>query len=68
MTWKGGLPFGLFRGVRTFRVRSEGAGCEFVMREEFTGPLLGIFWKRMPDLQPSFDRFAAGLKARVEGR
>jgi hypothetical protein len=38
----------------------------FHMREEYTGPLLGLIWRSMPDLGPSFDRFANGLKRRVE--
>lgn len=66
MTWSGGMPLGLFRGVRTFRVVPNGEECTFSMREEYTGPLLAMIWKRTPDLQPSFDRFAAGLKARTE--
>ena len=33
---------------------------------KYTGLLLDMIWKSMPDLQPSFDTFAAGLKARVE--
>ena len=36
------------------------------MREEYSGPLLPLIWRSMPDLQPSFDQFAAGLKARAE--
>jgi hypothetical protein len=36
------------------------------MREEYTGPLLPLIWRSMPDLQPSFDTFAAGLKAKAE--
>jgi hypothetical protein len=36
------------------------------MREEYSGPMLGLIWRSMPDLQPSFDQFAAGLKKRVE--
>ena len=66
MTWSGGMPLGLFRGVRTFSVRPDGVGTAFSMREEFSGPLLGMIWRRMPDLQPSFDQFTAGLKARAE--
>lgn len=41
MTWRGGMPLGLFTGTRTYRLT--------------------------PDLQPSFARFADGLKWRVEG-
>ncbi len=67
MTWTGGMPLGLFRGVRTFRLSDAGGGAvRFSMREEFTGPLLRMIWKKMPDLGPSFDQFAAGLKAEAE--
>ena len=51
---------------RTYTLTPEGGGSRFRMREEYTGPLLGLIWRSMPDLQPSFDRFAAGLKRRVE--
>ena len=36
------------------------------MREEYTGPLLGLIGRSIPDLQPSFDQFARGLAARVQ--
>jgi hypothetical protein len=69
MTWRGGMPLGLFKGVRTYRLTPAGDGAtRFEMREEYTGPLLPLIWRSMPDLQPSFDKFARGLKARVEGR
>jgi hypothetical protein len=67
MTWTGGMPLGLFRGVRTFRLAPEGDGTtRFTMREEYTGPLLPLIWRTMPDLGPSFEQFARGLKARAE--
>lgn len=68
MCWTGGAPLRLFTGRRTFRLRplSDGTATEFRMREEFTGPLVPLIWRSMPDLQPSFDRFAAGLRARAE--
>ncbi len=67
MTWTGGMPIpGIFRGVRTFRVGPHGDGSTFHMREEFSGLLLGPIFRSMPDLQPSFDHFATGLKARAE--
>ena len=69
MVWTGGLPLGLFRGVRTFSLDdAPGGGTLFTMHEEFTGPLLGLIWRTMPDLGPSFERFTRGLKAAVEGR
>jgi hypothetical protein len=67
MTWRGGMPLGLFKGVRTYRVAPEDGGTRFTMREEFSGPLLPLIWRSLPDFQPSFDQFARGLKARVEG-
>jgi hypothetical protein len=66
MVFSGGMPLGLFRGVRTYTVSPAANGSTFTMREEYTGPLLGLIWRSMPDLQPSFDKFAAGLKRRVE--
>jgi hypothetical protein len=36
------------------------------MREEYSGPLLPLMSRSMPDLGPSFAQFANGLKARVE--
>lgn len=62
----GGMPLGLFRGVRTYTLTPDGERTRFTMREEYTGPLLPLIWRSMPDLQPSFDRFAAGLARRVE--
>jgi uncharacterized protein YndB with AHSA1/START domain len=66
LVFTGGMPLGLFRGVRTYTLTSDGNGTVFHMREEYTGPLLGLIWRSMPDLQGSFDQFAAGLKRRVE--
>ena len=63
MTWRGGMPLGLFKGVRTYRLEPLGAGeTRFEMREQFSGPLLPLISRSMPDLQPSFDQFARGLK------
>ena len=66
MSWTGGMPLGLFRGVRTFTLTPEDGGTRFRMREEYTGPLLPVIWRSMPDLGPSFEQFARGLKARTE--
>ncbi|MEX0750779.1 MAG: SRPBCC domain-containing protein, partial [Dehalococcoidia bacterium] len=67
MTWSGGMPLGLFKGVRTFKLTPNGDGTtRFDAREEFTGPLLPLIWRSMPDLGPSFQQFADGLKARAE--
>ena len=66
MVWSGGLPLGLFKGVRTFTLEPQGERTQVKVREEYTGPLLGLIWKTMPDLQPSFDNFVAGLRTEVE--
>jgi hypothetical protein len=67
MVWEGGLPAGLFRGVRTFTLAAAGDGTDFLMREEFTGLMLPLIWRSMPDLQPSFDTFADGLARATQG-
>jgi uncharacterized protein YndB with AHSA1/START domain len=66
MTWTGGMPLGLFKGVRTFTLAPQGDATEFTVREEYTGPLLPLIWRSMPDLAPSFTQFANGLKQQVE--
>jgi hypothetical protein len=66
MTWEGGTPLGLFRGVRTFTLSPQGGATRFTVREQYTGPLLPMIWRSMPDLGPSFQKFATGLKRRAE--
>ncbi len=67
MTWTGGLPLGLFKGERTFTLspRADG-GTEFTLREVFSGPMLGLFGRSLPNLTPVFEQFAAGLKRHAE--
>jgi hypothetical protein len=67
MRWSGGMPLGLFKGVRTFTLTpATGGTTRFHVREEYTGPLLPMMWRSMPDLSPSFAQFANGLKQRAE--
>lgn len=67
MVWSGGMPLGLFKGVRTYTLTPQNNGTTtFTMREEYTGPMLPMIWRSMPDLGPSFTQFANGLKQRVE--
>jgi uncharacterized protein YndB with AHSA1/START domain len=68
MVFLGGMPVKLFTGRRTYSLVPEGNGTRFTMREEYTGPLAGMMIKSIPDLGPSFRRFAEGLKQRVESR
>ena len=68
MTWAGGMPLGLFKGVRTFTLTPQGEGSvEFTTREEFGGLLLPVFGGSIPDMSETFQNFAAGLKAAAEG-
>lgn len=65
MVFRGGMPLGLFAGTRTYTLTPEGADTRFLMREEYTGPLAAMIFTSIPDLGPSFQRFADGLKQRV---
>ncbi len=67
MVWSGGMPLGLFKGVRTFTLSPQGNGAiRFTMREEYTGPLAPLITRSIPDLGPSFEQFVGGLKRRAE--
>ena len=66
MVWTSGMPFGLFKGVRTFTLTPVPGGTELTMCEVFTGLMLPMIWKSMPDLTPSFQKFATGLKQLAE--
>lgn len=66
MVWSGGMPFGLFTGVRTFTLTPVGSHTQLKVREEFTGLMLGPIWRSMPDLQPSFNTFGDAVKSAAE--
>lgn len=68
MIWRGGMPLGLFVGVRTYAITPEGSGSRFAMREEFSGPMLGLIEKSLPDMTEPFAAFCAGLKASAEAK
>jgi len=67
MVLTGGLPFGLFKSERTHTLTSDSAGqTTFHTEEIFSGLLLPVFGRSLPDLTASFEAFAAGLKQRAE--
>lgn len=67
MVWRGGMPLGLFTGVRTFTlVPQEQGEVTFSVQEVFSGPLLPLIGRSLPDLTATFQQFAAGLKTRAE--
>ena len=68
MTWHSGMPLGLFKGVRTFTLTpQEGGTTHFSMREKFSGIMLPIIGRTIPNMTDTFNTFAQGLKARAEG-
>ena len=67
MVWSGGMPLGLFTGVRTFTLAPKSDGSvDFTIREDFSGPLLGMMSKSLPDMTQPFQDFVKGLKALAE--
>lgn len=68
MTWSGGMPLGLFKGVRTFTLTPRAEGTEFTLHEVFSGPLLALIGGTIPDMTQAFAGFVKGLKARAEAK
>ena len=66
IVFRGGMPLGLFTGERTYTLELAGTATRFTMRERYTGPLAGMIFKSIPDLGPSFQQFADGLKQQAE--
>lgn len=63
----GGLPLGLFKSQRTHTLApAAGGATAFTTEEIFSGPLLGVFGKNIPDLTENFQGFAAALKSQAE--
>ena len=65
MVWSSGAPV-VFNGKRTFTLTPANGGCEFHMAEVYRGLMLALIWRSMPDMQPSFEQFANGLKRLAE--
>jgi hypothetical protein len=67
MIWTAGSRFGLLRRVRTFAIGERGrAKCRFALKEEFSGPLLRLAGRSIPDKTESFEGFCRGLKELAE--
>jgi hypothetical protein len=66
MTWTGGFS-PVFKGVRTFELRPRPDGStDFVMEERFSGLMLPLVKRSMPDFGPVFERYASDLKHQSE--
>ena len=67
MVWVSGMPLGLFKGERTFTLEPPTNGkVKFTVQEVFTGLLLPLFERSIPDMNPVFTHFAKGLKTKAE--
>lgn len=67
MVLTGGMPFGLFKSERTHTLTPTKDGqTQFHTEEVFSGLLLPIFGRNIPDLTENFRGFAAALKKRAE--
>ena len=66
MTWTGGFA-PIFRGERVFRLTGRGDGSTtFAMQERFSGLMLPLIRRSLPDFRPIFERYAADLKREAE--
>jgi len=67
MVWSSGMPLGLFKGERTFTLTPNSSGqVDFRLREVFSGLLLPLIGRTIPDMTEPFAQFAAGLKKQAE--
>lgn len=63
----GGMPLGLFKSERTHKIAViEEGKTAFHTQENFSGLLLPLFGKNIPDLTENFERFVAALKKQAE--
>ena len=66
MVWSDGMPFGLFKGERTYLSEANDGGTRFTMTDTYTGALSALITKSIPDMTDSFTQFADGLKTAAE--
>lgn len=66
MIWSDGMA-PMFKGVRTFALTPNPDGStEFSMHEEFSGLMLPMIKRSLPDFAPAFEAYAADLKRAAE--
>jgi hypothetical protein len=66
MEWSDGMA-PMFRGIRNFVLTPKGDGTtEFAMTETLSGLMLPLVKGSLPDFRPSFEAYAADLKAAAE--
>lgn len=65
----GGLPLQMLTGTRSFQLTPKNnSSTLFVMEEIFSGWLMPILGRTIPDLSQSFEDFALALQQRAEVR
>lgn len=68
MIWSDGFA-PMFKGVRTFTLTANPDGTtDFSMSEEFSGLMLPLIKKSLPDFQPVFQAYAEDLQRAAEKR
>ena len=66
MVWTGGFA-PVFKGVRTFDLNARDDGStDFAMQERFSGLVLPLIRRSLPDFGPVFERYANDLKREAE--
>lgn len=67
LVWSDGNA--VFRGVRTYVLSQQAGGSTlFDMEEVFTGVMLPLIARSLPDFKPVFEQYAADLKREAERR
>lgn len=68
MVLTGGMPLGMFKSERTHTLtENKDSSTTFHTEEIFSGLLLPVFGRNIPDLTENFRGFATALKKRAEG-
>jgi hypothetical protein len=66
MVWRDGAA-PMFQGVRTYVLKAKKDGStDFLMEEIFSGLMLPMIVKSLPDFGPTFEKYAADLKREAE--
>ncbi|MCA9493469.1 MAG: SRPBCC domain-containing protein [Myxococcales bacterium] len=65
MTWSDGF-WPMFQGVRTFELTEAEGETTFAMEEVFTGLMLPMIARTLPDFGPPFEQYARDLKRAAE--
>lgn len=69
MVWVCGWPFNLFKRERIFTISAkDDSTTEFRIAEVYSGALLSLFRKKIPNMHTEFQLFTKGLKKFLESR